>query len=471
MTTRNDADLRKERQVLYWRLLASVHGLQQLAPNLEQMTAEIVARIGMPELITEPTLAVESLVERYPEVKSDFDGLQEMLQPSGEEEQPPAAPASESEELRPEDLRRTLAFSKLLLNVLGPNTLTGTVSAAQYSQWCRDVGWLEGCFGHAPGGLRGKRGAAGAGTEGTGSGHAVSEQELKAGLASLEADLVERMALREILQDDRMAAQLQPSMSLVEQLLRDKSNLSDTALKNAKDLIRRYVEDLAEVLKLQVIQAVKGKLDRSVPPKRVFRNLDLKRTIWRNLVNYNPADGRLYVTSLHYRHTARKTTTTRMIVVVDQSGSMVDAMVQCTILASIFASLPRVDMHLLAFDTQVLDLTAWVHDPFEVLMRTNLGGGTLIHNALVEAAKKIEEPRNTAVVLISDFFEGGSEQVLLDAIKGMKDSGVHFIPVGAVTSSGYFSVNQWFRDRLKELGMPILTGSIKKLIAELKSLL
>jgi hypothetical protein len=29
---------------------------------------------------------------------------------------------------------------------------------------------------------------------------------------------------------------LQPSMSLVEQLLRDKSNLSDNALKNAKDL-------------------------------------------------------------------------------------------------------------------------------------------------------------------------------------------------------------------------------------------
>src|SRR5262249_40867773 len=162
---------------------------QQLTPNLEQMTAEIVAQLEMPELITEPTLAVESLVERYPEVKADFDGLQEMLQPSEEEqpEQPEAAATSESDELRPEDRRRTLAFSKLLLNVLGPNTLTGTVSAAQYSQWCRDVGWLEGCFGHAPGGLRGKRGAAGAGTEGTGSGHAVSEQELKAGLAVLEA--------------------------------------------------------------------------------------------------------------------------------------------------------------------------------------------------------------------------------------------------------------------------------------------
>ena len=50
-------------------------------------------------------------------------------------------------------------------------------------------------------------------------------------------------------------------------------------------------------------------------------------------------------------------------------------------------------------------------------------------------------------------------------------TGVRFIPVGAVTSSGYFSVNQWFRDRLKELGTPILSGNIKKLIGELKNLL
>lgn len=302
-------------------------------------------------------------------------------------------------------------------------------------------------------------------------GRLVSEEQLQAGLAAMEGDIIHRMALREVLKDDRMAAQLTPSMPLLEQLLRDKGHLSDNALKNAKALIHRYVDQLAEVLRLQVMKAVKGKLDRSVPPGAGFRNLDLKRTLWKNLTNYNPADGRLYVDRLFYRQTAKKSTTNRMIVVVDQSGSMVNAMVQCTILASIFAGLPRVDVHLLAFDTQVLDLTPWVHDPFEVLMRTNLGGGTLIRKALLEAAKKIEEPRQTSVVLISDFFEGGSQQELLDCIKALKDSGVHFIPVGAVNSSGYFSVCEFFRTRLKELGTPILTGAIKKLIVELKNLL
>ena len=299
----------------------------------------------------------------------------------------------------------------------------------------------------------------------------VKEDELRDGFRTLEGDLVHRMALREVLKDSKLAQQLTPSMALVEQLLYDKANLSPEALANAKALIRAYVDQVAEVLRLKVQKARSGKLDRSVPPRRSFRNLDIKRTIWRNLTNWDPQQRRLLVDRLYFRRTAKKTTPTRMIVVVDQSGSMVDAMVQSTILASIFAGLPGVDVHLLAFDTRVLDLTSWVHDPFEVLMRTQLGGGTLIYQALVAAQEKIVEPRDTAMVLISDFYEGGSDQVLLDGIKALKDSGVHFIPVGALQSTGYFSVSDFFRQRLKELGMPILHGSINKLIQELRYLL
>jgi hypothetical protein len=464
-----DADLRKQRQVIYWRLLAGVFGLTDQAANVEDLTKQLVKQLGLPALITEPSLSVDALLQRHPALQGDFDAIEKVCNADAKSD----AAEDKPETLTPDDLRRSLAFSKLLLNLFGPNTMTAAVTAQQYGQWCHDAARFEACFGYAPGALRGKRGRGGPGASahGTGVGHATTEEQLQAGLAALEADLVKRMALREVLKDDRMASELTPSMPLIEQLLHDKSNLSDNALKNAKALIRRYVDQVAEVLRLQVMQAVRGKIDRSVPPKRVFRNLDLKRTVWKNLTNYNPADGRLYVDRMFYRQTARKSTTNRMIVVVDQSGSMVQAMVQCTILASIFSGLPRVDVHLLAFDTQVLDLTPWVHDPFEVLMRTKLGGGTLICKALMEASKKIEQPRNTTVVLISDFFEGGSDQVLLDYIKGLKDSGVHFIPVGAVTTSGYFSVSEFFRTRLKELGMPILSGSIKKLIAELKTLL
>jgi hypothetical protein len=289
-------------------------------------------------------------------------------------------------------------------------------------------------------------------------------------LGAIEADLVKRMHLREVLADPKLAAQLTPSMSLIEQLLRDKNNLSGVALANAKSLIRRFVDEVAQVLRTQVEKASVGALDRSVPPKRVFRNLDLDRTIWKNLTNWSPDEERLYVDRLYYRHTARKTMPKRLIVVVDQSGSMVPAMVNCTILASIFAGLPMVDAHLIAYDTRALDLTPWVHDPFETLLRTSLGGGTDGTVAMTLVQPMIAEPRNTMVVWISDFYESRVEE-LFASMAAIHRSGAKFIPVGSVNSSGHGSVSPWFRDRFKDQGTPVISGHIRKLVHELKTFL
>ena len=454
----NQSELLNRRQVLYWRMLSTMFGYDQQGENFDSMSHEIAQDLALPESILHPTLSLDQLFQRYPELEPEFN-LTEL-----------------DDRQDPTTLRRSLIISKLLLNVFGPQTQKRSISAAEYAQWLKDVAHLERCLGFQPGALRQSQPGQGQssqpgglqGGQGVGSGFDLSEEELRQVIQGLEKDLIKRMALREVLQDNRLAAQLTPSMAVVEQLLRDKSHLSGNALINAKRLIKQYVDELADVLRLQVMQAVSAKIDRSVPPKRVFRNLDLKRTIWRNLTNWNSNEGRLYVDRLYYRQTAKKRTPMRMIVVVDQSGSMVDAMVQCTILASIFAGLPHVDMHLIAFDTRMLDLTPWVHDPFEVLLRTQLGGGTSINEALLFASEKIQEPRKTAVVLITDFYEGGSDQVLLDSIKAMIESGVHFIPVGAVTSSGYFSVNDWFRTKLKEMGRPIFAGSPRKLIEQIK---
>jgi Mg-chelatase subunit ChlD len=480
--TDDDRELRSQRQVIYWRLLAATFGLADRAPNVERITGELVDRLGLPRLITDPIPAIDTLIQRYPELKGEFDALEATLSV-----EPPAG-APDDLPLTDGDLRRDLVYSKMLLNVFGPNTLTNTVSAEQFNQWCRDVARLEACFGQPPGGLRGQGGGAKpgscdgqgdgdqqmAGESGSGvsgRGPRIDDEQLHESLSALEGDLIRRMALREVLADDALSARLTPSMSLVEQLLLDKGNLSGKALDNARRLIQAYVDQLAEVLKTQVLRAVRGRVDRSVPPKRVFRNLDMKRTVWKNLPNYNPEDRRLYVDRLYYRRNASKEPPKRLIVVVDQSGSMVDAMVQTAILASIFASLPRVDVHLIAFDTNVIDLTDWVHDPFAVLMRTNLGGGNDGPKAMVEALAKVAEPRQTMMVWISDFYEFQNDRPLFEQIKAVKESGVRFIPVGALKSSGYFSLNEWFRARLKEIGLPVLTGDVRKLIGEIKDFL
>ncbi|MER6622631.1 VWA domain-containing protein [Streptomyces sp. NPDC000931] len=452
------------RQVLYWRLLARLFDPEEQA-SLESASLAVVEDVGLPSALLDPQASVDSVVQRHPELAAEFDGL---MTPE---------PDEDGARDRAAEVRRAALASKVLLNVFASGS--GTVTAEQLARWQSDAGWLERALGCRPGELRGggnrAGGGQGAGPTGTGfGGPAPDLSRLIPGigpeLGSIEAGLVKRMHLREVLADPALASRLTPSMSLIEQLLRDKNNLSGVALANAKALIRRYVDEVTEVLRTQVEKATVGELDRSVPPKRVYRNLDLDRTIWKNLTNWDPEEERLYVDRLYYRHTSRKTTPQRLIVVVDQSGSMVDSMVNCTILASIFAGLPKVDVHLIAYDTQALDLTPWAHDPFETLLRTKLGGGTDGTVAMALAQPKIAEPRNTVVVWISDFYEWRTDE-LFESMAAVHRSGAKFIPVGSVTSSGRGSVNPWFREKFKDLGTPVISGHIKKLVHELKTFL
>ncbi|MFD4668140.1 VWA domain-containing protein [Lentzea sp. NPDC058450] len=445
------------RQVLYWRLLSRLFDSEEQAA-LESASLAVLQDIGLPPALLDQHAGVDSIVQRHPELAAEFDGV---MVPQAQEERDKAA-----------EVRRAALASKVLLNVFA--TGSGTVSAGQLARWQSDAGWLERALGCQPGQLRGGNGTQASGT-GTGVGSGTPDlstliPQIGPELGALEADLVKRMHLREVLADPALASQLTPSMSLIEQLLRDKDNLSGVALANAKALIRRFVDEVAEVLRTQVQKATAGALDRSVPPKRVFRNLDLDRTIWKNLTNWSPEEERLYVDRLYYKHTARKTTPQRLIAVVDQSGSMVDSMVNCTILASIFAGLPKVDVHLIAYDTRALDLTPWVADPFETLLRTQLGGGTDGTVAMALAQPKIAEPRNTVVVWISDFYEWQCEP-LFESMAAIHRSGAKFIPVGSVTSAGRGSVNPWFRERFKDLGTPVISGHVRKLVHELKSFL
>ena len=446
----------KQRQAIYWHLISAVYGLNDIGASFTAMTKELVHQLDMPQGILDPGLSLEVLLHRYPKLKPHFAASEALMQqePSGQEDI---------------DLRATLAYAKMLLNVFGPNTREAACSAAQYSQWCNDVAALEACFGFGPGELRRDDGpSVGSGVGVSGRAPRINDEQLREELVAMESDLIKRMDLREVLKDDRLAARLTPTLPLVEQLLYDKSHLSGPALQNAKRLIKSYVDELAEVLKKEVVSASSGRVDRSAPPKRIFRNLDIKRTVWKNLINYNVDDHKLYVDQLYYRHTARTELNTYLIVVVDQSGSMVSAMVQCAILASIFAGLPRVQVSLIAFDTNVIDLTPWVHDPFESLMRTNLGGGNDGPKAMEVAKQHIQDPRRTTMVWISDLYEGSNDRPLFNMIKGVKESGVNFLPVGSVSGNGYFSINEWFRKELSKIGLPVLTGNIKKLIVELK---
>lgn len=456
------------RQFIYWRSLCAALGSDAQKEQMEPLMGKLVESLGMPKVALDSRAAVSSVLRQDKSLA------------------PLLAMPSEDDTLAGDDqLKRNILCLKSVLNVFG-GVGGENVTAEEYSQWLDDVRAFERASGYAPGSLH-KGSGSGRSPTGTGGGPEITEDdlseavgeirkgaglmsvpEIQAGLQGIEKRLIDRMQLREVLADAKLARKLTPSMALTEHLLRDKDNLSGPALAHAKDLIKRFVQDLGDVLAREVASASRGEIDRSVPPKRIFRNLDLKRTIWKNLTNYDPDSGRLYVDRLYYHQRARKENKTRLIVVVDQSGSMVPAMVNCTILAGIFAGLPKIEAHLVAYDTTAIDLSQWVSDPFEVLLRTKLGGGTDGTCAMPYVLAKIVDPKNTVIAWISDFYDNRD---LMPMFTSLVRSGVNFIPVGSVSSGGYFSVDDWFRTELKALGTPVLSGSLRTLVRELKSAL
>ncbi|MCX6387309.1 MAG: M48 family metalloprotease, partial [Solirubrobacterales bacterium] len=73
----------------------------------------------------------------------------------------------------------------------------------------------------------------------------------------------------------------------------------------------------------------------------------------------------------------------------------VKLMTYAAVLAGILAGLPAVRIRLVVFDTQVVDLTHLAHDPVEVLLTVQLGGGTDIGRAVQYCETLVSQPGRT----------------------------------------------------------------------------
>ena len=122
----------------------------------------------------------------------------------------------------------------------------------------------------------------------------------------------------------------------------------------------------------------------------------------------------------------------RIIICVDESGSMLDSVIHSAVMAGIFAKLPMLDTRLVIFDTNVVDLSGYVEDPVETLMSIQLGGGTNIAGALSYCEKLIDFPYRTMVVLVSDLYEGGGYQNLYRVSRDIIESGAKLIALTAL---------------------------------------
>jgi Mg-chelatase subunit ChlD len=280
----------------------------------------------------------------------------------------------------------------------------------------------------------------------------------------MQKELVRRRGIAELMEKPELLEKIEPNLELVKTLLTHRELLNPKTRVLARKIIDRVVEELKRKMQVQVEQAITGAIRRDRhSPRRVFRNLDIKTTLRRNLQNFDAGSGKLLVDRIFFYAAERKKRPWHVIVVVDQSGSMLESAIFSAVMASIFAELPAVKTSLVLFDTQVVDLSDQVGQPVDVLLSIQLGGGTDITQALMYAGGLVRQPQRTIVVLITDFFEGRNDSDLVAQTRLMADGGIRLIGLGALGYDARPAYNKTTAAKLRKVGMDILVCTPEKL--------
>jgi uncharacterized protein with von Willebrand factor type A (vWA) domain len=144
-----------------------------------------------------------------------------------------------------------------------------------------------------------------------------------------------------------------------------------------------------------------------------------------------------------------------VILCVDQSGSMTDSVMYSAIVAGILSSLPAVRVRLVVFDTSVVDLTHMAHDPVQVLLTVQLGGGTDIGRAVQYCESLVQSPQRTVLALVSDFMEGAAPGPLLAGVRRLAEARVKLLGLAALDQDAHPVYDHAMAQRLAERGMQV----------------
>jgi Mg-chelatase subunit ChlD len=284
--------------------------------------------------------------------------------------------------------------------------------------------------------------------------NAVHELFPQKTIERIEKDALERYGIEEMVTNPELLARAQPSQTLLKAVLRTKHLMNQEVLALARTLVRRVVDQLMERLAREVRQPFAGTVDRRRRSfLKVAQNFDARTTIRRNLKNYDPETKRLFIqTPYFYSRVRRQVDRWQLIILVDESGSMMDSVIHAAVTASIFWGIKSLRTHLCIFDTSVVDLTDQCSDPVETLMKVQLGGGTDIGQALAYAAGLVDNPRRTIVVLITDFYEGAPVARLLGTAKQLIESGVTLLGLAALDENAKPNYDRDLAERIVRLG-------------------
>jgi len=280
----------------------------------------------------------------------------------------------------------------------------------------------------------------------------------------LQKQAIDKYHITELLTDEKILKQMQPDMELLKSILTFKNMMRPQVLLTARKIIKEVVDQIEKNIENDIKEAFWG---RKNPYKsgslKTMRNFDFKKTIKQNLKNYNVEKNILVPAKLYFSSRVKRQNTYHIIIVVDQSGSMVSSVIYSAVMAGIFSKLPMLKTHLIVFDTNVVDLTDYIADPVETLLNVQLGGGTDISKALDYAASKITQPQKTIVVLVSDLYDGYSYGQMYKRVFDIIESGAKMFILPALDFNCQGSYDKNAAQQMANIGANVAAITPKEL--------
>lgn len=325
---------------------------------------------------------------------------------------------------------------------------------------------LEAIYNETGSGGANGNGSAGASPRGSGSGRSAINLSKWLGdvrslfpedvVSVIQNDAMERRGWKQLLFEPELLAAVKPDIQLVGTLLALKGKIPEKTKETARMLVQALVDELVKLLETDIRRAVTGALNkRQHSPLPSLSGLDWKRTIERNLKHYD-AERRIIIPErFFYFDRARRSKEWTVIVDIDQSGSMASSVIWASVIGSIFASIPALSTRVVAFDTEVVDLTEQcANDPVDMLFGIQLGGGTDIHKSVKYCEQFIEEPKKTLFIIVSDLYENGNQAGLVRRMRELRESGVRTMTLLALSDEGKPSYDERLAAQLTRDGTP-----------------
>ncbi|HEX2945473.1 MAG TPA: VWA domain-containing protein [Clostridia bacterium] len=272
----------------------------------------------------------------------------------------------------------------------------------------------------------------------------------------IQSDAIERKGLKQLLFEPELLRNVQPDIEMVATLMSLKGKIPEKTKETARQLVKTVVDEINKRLENDLKKAITGALNkRKHSPIPNSASIDWKYTINRNLKNYSLKYKKIIPERFFFFDRIRRSNNWNVILDMDQSGSMAESIIYGSIAGSIFASMAALNTRIVAFDTEIVDLSEqYDNDPVDMLFGIQLGGGTDINKSVAYCQQFVTDPVKTLFILISDLYEGGNQASLVKRMEELHESGVKVICLLALSDRGIPSYDENLARKISQIGIP-----------------